>query len=388
MTVGKVKVLLPIAIVALLVGFPIYQEVSYRNVGERLEDYSVLSTQPHFEKEVAPVLAGRFLDSLEDRVIGYEYSPYYDAYVLYVKGKVDGSNENHLYAGDMEVLSDQYERFLRVTAREFAGYLSTGNETLLRDAMLDAYELVIIRAHIESMKRWENVTAVILKRGRPLSSMLDSLSFLKVLLLSLVALGVGIAAPFFAFDLWDKYGIKLILAVLIVALLSWGLFHVFTSHGEPLEDFGRAGNLSMNCQGLEYGVELNGGAEKEILRARDYALAYAPWGEKGVVFVFRPEDASRFLDGLKRRTLVLGMWNSSSVAFSLGDNLDEYSVKNLDRISEKVVRDLVNISGGRISDEDARTLLKLTRENYLASLVKRVPVGNCTRVRLLFNAGP
>jgi len=335
---------------------------------------------------------GKVLRLAQGRVIGYEYSPYDNAYVIYVRGKLRDSNESDDYTWHLGYLNEDYRKYLNRTVGELAGYLSTGNETLLQNAMFDAHELVITRAHIESIKRGENVTAVVLKRGWPLSSVRGSLRFLSAIMLFLIVLGLAIVTPFFTFERLgsprERRRIGVLLVIFLVVFLAWGIFHGLTSSGKPLGNFGSAGNLSMKCQGLWYRMELNDGAKAEVLKARDYAIAYSPYrselGEKGVVLIFKPSDTGRFLESLKKKTLVLGTWNSSSAVVPVGDTLDEHSAENLDRTLEEVERDLVNASNGRISEGDARMLLELTQKNYLTPLVKMASTGNCTKVILVF----
>ncbi len=148
----------------------------------------------------------------------------------------------------------------------------------------------------------------------------------------------------------------------------------------------------MGCKALVYSIELNKDSAAEILTARDYSIAYGPYtgedGEKGVELIIKGDDSNQLLKALRRETLIIGVWNSSSAFSPLGDGSVRKSAEFPERTSGDVVRDIVTASGGKTSEEEVRMLLETLSAGQVANLTESPSGFNCTLLILLFGVKP
>ena len=382
--------------VILLAGFLACVDVSYERLGERFEDLPVVSLQAQFEKTESPVFPREFVDSLDGRIIGYRYVPSDGSYIIYVRGRLPGSAENEDYDWLFNWLKETYRRHVSRAARHLRAYLSTGDRTQLVDAEFEFNEAVKTRARLESLKRGQNVTAVVLERWHPLVQIRGFLPLFEALLILFLGITAAVLTPLLAPEMldpgWKRRGLGLLLTAILLAILLLGPLHSATKERVLLEGFGREGNLSMACRMLVYGVELNKNSAAEILAARDYSIAYSPYtgegGERGVELVLKGDDANQLLEALSRETSIIGVWNSSSAFSPFGGGSGRKSAEFLERASRDVVRDIVTASGGKTSEGEARGLLGTPSAGQAANLTESPGGFNCTLLILLFGVEP
>ncbi len=237
--------------VILLAGFLACVDVSYERLGERFEDLPVVSLQAQFEKTESPVFPREFVDSLDGRIIGYRYVPSDGSYIIYVRGRLPGSAENEDYDWLFNWLVETYRRHVSRAARHLRAYLSTGDRTQLADAEFEFNEAVKTRARLESLKRGQNVTAVVLERWHPLVQIRGFLALFEALLILFLGITAAVLTPLFAIErlesAWEQHKLRLLLTALLFIFLLSGLVHSFTWE-KPSEGLWREGKPQHGLQ--------------------------------------------------------------------------------------------------------------------------------------------
>jgi len=369
---------------ALILLIPLYQEVSYEKVGRELEKFPVMSVKAEYFKRVEPADPAAFLNSLKG-IEGYHYSEEDSAYVVYVRGRWKEASESYSLS---DVERHIYLRDLNQSIDSLLEYLSTGNETALKDAEFQMALSWIDRARLNGMGRGSNLTALIIKPGQPLLFIKENWDFLWPLLLFLALLTAGILLPLALVSrLGEGIGWKkVVITALLILLVPLGikLYHSKSTH---LPNFREGEMPNATCRSLGYLVK--GGAAYgtvlEFRREAFYSESRVSDRKEEVLFVADGKRARQLIERIRERVLVLGLWNTSIVKV-MGTQVSGYAIENPDAVSKEVVSDVEKLSGERIPESLARRVMEESWSRYLKGDVERARKSNCVELDLIFDS--